>query len=155
KNRKGKTNCVCVVKDKRNRACRIRDDDKLTSGFIVKTFIFIYLTKVTGVRKSALFDFTTYNPLNDATLIVEGKEIHVNKQYLSSVSTEFRSLFDTHANSTILLEGVKYQDCIDFLRWIHPTTLRNYNKDEMSRVVALAKRFNALSIIDQIAKCIY
>ncbi|GMR55033.1 hypothetical protein PMAYCL1PPCAC_25228, partial [Pristionchus mayeri] len=114
----------------------------------------IYLTKLTGKRVESHIDFTTNIPLNDAILIVEEKEVHLSRQYLSSISTVFRALFDENSSeipNKLVLNGLKYQDCIEFLRWIYNSPVKNVEEDVLSRMIALAKRFNVLFIIDQIA----
>ncbi|GMR38442.1 hypothetical protein PMAYCL1PPCAC_08644, partial [Pristionchus mayeri] len=103
-NRKGLTQCVCVAKDKRTNAREYFDAPIV----IMKTRIL--LTKVTGVRRNQLIDFTSPSLLSDAILIVEEKEVHVNKKYLSNVSSIFHAMFDPDStgNRHVLI-GVKYQ----------------------------------------------
>ncbi|GMR55121.1 hypothetical protein PMAYCL1PPCAC_25316, partial [Pristionchus mayeri] len=115
----------------------------------------IHLTKATGMRTIPQFVFTSPFSLSDATLIVEEKKIYANKQYLSSVSTKLRSMFDENVSGNhneIILNGVKYEDFIEFLRWIYPSAVKNFEEDALSRVVVLAKRFNVLFVVDQIAR---
>ncbi|GMR55037.1 hypothetical protein PMAYCL1PPCAC_25232, partial [Pristionchus mayeri] len=144
-NRKGLTSCVCLIMNKQG-------SDWRYPGMCLKTRI--HLTKVTG----------------------KSQEIHVSKQvrlrnkgiccltvirhffilqYLSTVSTVFRTLFDDNSSDTanrLVLNDVKYQDCIEFLRWIYPSDVKNLEEDSLSRVVALAKRFNVIFVINQIAR---
>ncbi|GMR54679.1 hypothetical protein PMAYCL1PPCAC_24874, partial [Pristionchus mayeri] len=83
----------------------------------------------------------------------EGKEFHVCREYLSTISPVFRSMFEksTGMGNSIELKAVKYQDCLEFLRWMYPSSVKNFEEGEMSRVIAMAKRFNVLFVIDQIA----
>ncbi|GMR54729.1 hypothetical protein PMAYCL1PPCAC_24924, partial [Pristionchus mayeri] len=145
-NRKGLTSCVCVIMNEQRNNWNY-------PGICLKTRI--HLTKVTGRGARSHCDFTTLLPMSDVTLIVEEKEIHVGKQYLSSISTVFRTMFDENSSDVpnrIVLNGVKYQDCIEFLRWIYPSHVKNLEEDALSRVAALAKRFNVIFVIDQIAR---
>ncbi|GMR55515.1 hypothetical protein PMAYCL1PPCAC_25710, partial [Pristionchus mayeri] len=150
--RKGLTGCVCVIMDRRSAEERNEDRNWKYNGIYVKTRI--HLTKITGVRRKPHFDFSSASMLSDVTLVVEDKELHVNKQYLSSISTVFRRMFDdssSGANNRYPLEEVNYQDCVEFLRWIYPSSIKNFEEDGISRMLALAKKFNVPFIIDQIA----
>ncbi|GMR55030.1 hypothetical protein PMAYCL1PPCAC_25225, partial [Pristionchus mayeri] len=48
------------------------------------------------------------------------------------------------------LKGVKYQECVEFLQWIYPSSVKKFDEDGLSRMVALAMRFNVPFVIDQI-----
>ncbi|GMR54730.1 hypothetical protein PMAYCL1PPCAC_24925, partial [Pristionchus mayeri] len=118
KNRKGLTSVVCVVKNKGYKdASDLEDFDDFAGGddwmhhsLVVKTRI--HLTKVDGVRQNAPVDFNASLPTSDTILIVEGKELHVHKEYLSDISTVFRAMFDDNSSGVhnkYELEGMKYQ----------------------------------------------
>ncbi|GMR55020.1 hypothetical protein PMAYCL1PPCAC_25215 [Pristionchus mayeri] len=156
-NRKGMTSSLCAIKNTGHAYYDSDDEDyaehydqmelKLTGK------IRIYLTKVTRVRENSSFDFTSHLSTSDAILVVEGKEIHVHREYLSNMSNVLRRMFE---NSSAMfyrceVEGVTYQDMVEFLRWIYPSPSKNFEEGAMSRMVALAKKFNVLFIIDQIA----
>ncbi|GMR55021.1 hypothetical protein PMAYCL1PPCAC_25216, partial [Pristionchus mayeri] len=67
----------------------------------------------------------------------------------------FRTMFDDNSSgihNRFELKGVKYQDCAEFLRWIYPSSVKTFEEDGMSRMVALAKRFNVPFIVEQIAR---
>ncbi|GMR55513.1 hypothetical protein PMAYCL1PPCAC_25708, partial [Pristionchus mayeri] len=151
-NRKGLASCICVLTDDRSQEERNEDRNWKYPGIFVKTKI--HLTKVAGVRRNAQFDFTSPSTLSDATLIVEEKELHVNKQYLSNISIVFCRMFNEASPETdnrFVLKGVKYQDFLEFLRWIYPSPVKNFEEDGISRMIVLAKRFNVPFIIDEIA----
>ncbi|GMR30842.1 hypothetical protein PMAYCL1PPCAC_01037 [Pristionchus mayeri] len=148
--RKRVPRCICVVKPKRR---SYEDEWGGHYEFSVKTRI--HLTKVTGVRQRSHFDFAALNPLSDAVLIVEDQELHVNKQYLSSLSTVFRTMFDDKSTEDrFILKKVKYQDCVEFLRWIYPSSVKNFEEEGMSRMLAMAKRFNVPFVIAEIASVV-
>ncbi|GMR55119.1 hypothetical protein PMAYCL1PPCAC_25314, partial [Pristionchus mayeri] len=115
----------------------------------------IHLTKVTGMRTIPQFDFTSPFSLSDAALIVEDKNVHVNKQYLSSVSTVFRTLFDENSSGNhneFVLNGVKYEVSLQIIISKCSNRLLPISEDVLYRMIVLAKRFNVLFVIDQIAR---
>ncbi|GMT31006.1 hypothetical protein PFISCL1PPCAC_22303, partial [Pristionchus fissidentatus] len=64
------------------------NDDKIT---IEARFS---LTNIKGFRKNTCADFTDANdPRHDVTLIVEGKKLHVSKQFLALHSSYFNTMF--------------------------------------------------------------
>ncbi|GMR55028.1 hypothetical protein PMAYCL1PPCAC_25223, partial [Pristionchus mayeri] len=154
-NRKGFSPIICVMKRKRSEDGSDEEDDENEYWDAPEIFVKtrIYLTKVTGVRTNAHYDFIAPFSSSDATLIVEGKELHVHKEYLSNISTVFRSMFTDNSSgirNRFELQGVTYQDCIEFLRWVYPPFVKNFEENGMSRMVAFAKKFNVPCIIDQI-----
>ncbi|GMR44403.1 hypothetical protein PMAYCL1PPCAC_14598, partial [Pristionchus mayeri] len=96
-------------------------------------------------RTNIDFGFTVPGLLSDATLIVKGKELHVNEQYLSNMSSVLRTMFDNISpgtRNTVVLEEVKYQECVEFLRWIYPSNVKNFEEEAIHRLIALSKRLN-------------
>ncbi|GMR35191.1 hypothetical protein PMAYCL1PPCAC_05386, partial [Pristionchus mayeri] len=87
-NRKGMTPIACVI---------IRDEEdgeEEGEGWTAPKMLVntrIHLTKVTGVRTKLHFDFTSDVESSDAILVVEEQELHVHKEYLSNISTVFRT----------------------------------------------------------------
>ncbi|GMR55516.1 hypothetical protein PMAYCL1PPCAC_25711, partial [Pristionchus mayeri] len=51
-------------------------------------------------------------------------------------------------NNQYAITGVKYQDCVELLRWIYPSSIKHFEEDGISRILALAKKFNLLLAID-------
>ncbi|GMR55521.1 hypothetical protein PMAYCL1PPCAC_25716, partial [Pristionchus mayeri] len=151
-NRRGATGCVCVLTDDRSQEERNEDRHWKYPGMFVKTKI--HLTKVTGVRRNALFDHTSPSMLSDTTLIVEEKKLHVNKQYLSNISTVFSRMFNEaspECNNRYVLNGVKYQDCLEFPRWIYPSPIKNFEERDFSCTFFQKTECLFQFIIDQIA----
>ncbi|GMR54654.1 hypothetical protein PMAYCL1PPCAC_24849, partial [Pristionchus mayeri] len=62
---------------------------------------------------------------SDVTLIVDGKAIHVNKQYLGMYSSVFHSLFFRNSadkeKKEFKLDDVDYKELIDLLHVIYPS----------------------------------
>ncbi|GMR35408.1 hypothetical protein PMAYCL1PPCAC_05603, partial [Pristionchus mayeri] len=146
-NRMGMTPVICVIKRDEDIDNGEEEDPKM----FVKTRI--YLTKVTGVRKTSQFDFTSAVASSDTILIVEEKELHVHKQYLSAISTVFRTMFEDGSSgigNRYELKGVKYRDFVEFLRWIYPPFVKNFDEGCMSRMAAFAKKFNVPFVFAQI-----
>ncbi|GMR35243.1 hypothetical protein PMAYCL1PPCAC_05438, partial [Pristionchus mayeri] len=155
-NRKGMTPIFCVITRTRDGVIGEEREEEgegwKAPKILVKTRI--HLTKVTGVRPKPHFDFTCADSSSDAILIVEEKELHVHTQYLSNISTVFRTMFEdnsTGIDNRYDLKGVAYQDCIHFLRWIYPSSVKNFDDDAMSRMAVMAKKFNVPFILDDIA----
>ncbi|GMR35239.1 hypothetical protein PMAYCL1PPCAC_05434, partial [Pristionchus mayeri] len=68
--------------------------------------------------------------------------------------TVFRTMFEdnsTGIDNRYDLKGVAYQDCLEFLRWIYPSAVKNFDDDAMSRMAVMAKKFNVHFVFDDIA----
>ncbi|GMT09420.1 hypothetical protein PFISCL1PPCAC_717, partial [Pristionchus fissidentatus] len=69
------------------------------------------------LRDARKFDFSQRQNLSDVALNINGKAIHVNKQYLSLCSPYFSALLNGHFaesdKNTIELKNVSYMVCLN------------------------------------------
>ncbi|GMR55803.1 hypothetical protein PMAYCL1PPCAC_25998, partial [Pristionchus mayeri] len=77
-------------------------------------------------------------------LIVEGKKLHLNKDYLSTHSPVFSDLFfgefSEKGKEEFELEGVVYEEFLDILNVIHPD-LTAIRADSVAHILKLADQF--------------
>uniref|UniRef100_A0A8R1I1F8 BTB domain-containing protein n=1 Tax=Caenorhabditis japonica TaxID=281687 RepID=A0A8R1I1F8_CAEJA len=105
----------------------------------------VKIQQVTGIRKRKIIDYSAEkSELFNATLIVEGQKVHVNKQLLAMHSKFFETLFfgqfSEKNQDCIELQDVKHAEFLEFLDVVHPTHA-SIDEDNVERLLELADRF--------------
>ncbi|CAL2047070.1 hypothetical protein CAEBREN_20376 [Caenorhabditis brenneri] len=93
--------------------------------------------------------------ITDVALIVEGKKVYVGKQSLAMHSKYFHTLFysdfQEQGKQEIELDGVKYEEFIDLLNLIYPSTLI-IDDDNVLHILKLADRFQVWFVVERCEK---
>ncbi|KAF8358486.1 hypothetical protein PRIPAC_93481 [Pristionchus pacificus] len=127
-------------------------------GFLVngglKVEARIRANKVAGMRISNRMDFSTpIDNISNIVLLVEGRRLHVSKQILSMCSPVFYSLFFGGFNETskeeVEIKEVDYDQFLDFLNVLHPTTFTEILKRTVPYILALADRFQVDTVLEK------
>ncbi|GMT33217.1 hypothetical protein PFISCL1PPCAC_24514 [Pristionchus fissidentatus] len=106
----------------------------------------LYIKKTSGVRKLNLIDFTKpVKGQNIVILEVEGKKLHLSRDFLSIHSPVFAAMFtkglDEQKKKGITLNDVKYEEFVDLLNVIYPTLIE-INRQTFRHILDLADQFN-------------
>ncbi|TKR71722.1 hypothetical protein L596_019272 [Steinernema carpocapsae] len=79
----------------------------------------IQILKISGLPNPREIDFSSPNSLSDAVLVVEGREIHVHRQFLAILSPYFAALFfgkfEESSCEKIQIESVDLEAFVAFL----------------------------------------
>ncbi|GMT30047.1 hypothetical protein PFISCL1PPCAC_21344, partial [Pristionchus fissidentatus] len=126
-------------------------------GFIVDGTITIEarikLKNVMGIKELTQFDFSAPSVGTDLILRVEGKDVHVGRQYLTTHSPVFAAMFYgdfiEKEKAEIELKDVKYEEFIDLLHVIYPSG-RAVNFDTYKPILALADFYQIKFARDQV-----
>ncbi|GMT29984.1 hypothetical protein PFISCL1PPCAC_21281, partial [Pristionchus fissidentatus] len=113
----------------------------------------VWIEKTTGIRKLRLIDYT--RPIDDVTnvvLVVEGKKLHVSKDYLALHSPFFSAMFyggfRDAEKEQIELKVVEYDEFVDLLNVIFPTSIE-ITDESVAHILKLADRFQIESVLDR------
>ncbi|GMT29973.1 hypothetical protein PFISCL1PPCAC_21270, partial [Pristionchus fissidentatus] len=122
-------------------------DDKITVEAHVR------ILNINGVRPVNVIDYSTSPAgLNNVVLVVEGKKLHVSKDYLAVLSPVLSAMFfgefDEKNKKEIELKDVKYEEFIDLLNMTYPTSM-DFNATIVKHVLKLADRFQIKCVIDR------
>ncbi|GMT29971.1 hypothetical protein PFISCL1PPCAC_21268, partial [Pristionchus fissidentatus] len=125
-------------------------DDRI----VVECRVFIH--KTAGVRKPKSADCTTpQEGHNNVVLVVDGKKLHLSKDYLAIYSPVFSAMFFGHFTeknkNEIELKGVKYEEFVDVLNMIYPTS-HEVNGDNFRHILNLADRFQIECASERVEK---
>ncbi|CAD5206839.1 unnamed protein product [Bursaphelenchus okinawaensis] len=108
-----------------------------------------------GVKQRVHVDFTSANNLSNTILVVEGQELHVNRDYLSLYSPVFDSLFNHNfaerSQERIELHDLKYNEFKELLQVLYPAHAK-LNSDNVDFVLVLADRFQIDYVIRKCEK---
>ncbi|GMT31079.1 hypothetical protein PFISCL1PPCAC_22376 [Pristionchus fissidentatus] len=130
-------------------------------GFLVKDTIVVQVTsnvtKTTGVRSSIKFDFSSPGFGDDGIVLkIEGKKVHVGKNYLSTHSPVFAAMFFGNFaekdKTEIELKDVAHEDFVELMYVIHPS-FREVNKSSYKPLLALADRFQMKYATEAVESC--
>ncbi|GMR37679.1 hypothetical protein PMAYCL1PPCAC_07874, partial [Pristionchus mayeri] len=104
-------------------------------------------------RRSIRFDFTDDgDSRQDVCLIVDGRRIHVGRQYLSMHSPVFRAMllgdFDEKTKKEIELKDVNWEQFIQLLNVIYPS-FHKITDANVEFLLALGDRFEIKFVIDE------
>uniref|UniRef100_A0A0N4ZEM7 BTB domain-containing protein n=1 Tax=Parastrongyloides trichosuri TaxID=131310 RepID=A0A0N4ZEM7_PARTI len=126
------------------------DDGKIT----IEATINVESTK--GIKGKVEIDFDKYIKLpNDTVINIDGKKIHVNKEYLSLLSPVLRSMFysgfaESNMNE-ILLKDIDVNDFIELLDVIK-NPQKEVTKETVEILLKLGDRFDISYVIDKCEK---
>uniref|UniRef100_A0A8R1HZ86 BTB domain-containing protein n=1 Tax=Caenorhabditis japonica TaxID=281687 RepID=A0A8R1HZ86_CAEJA len=113
----------------------------------------VIVKNTVGVYETILENFEEPKEnLTDVVLIVEGKKVHVGRQYLASNSRFFFSLFfskfSESSQNEITLEDVIHSEFVDLLNLIYPTH-KSVNKSNVKHLLKLAHRFDVPFVLEK------
>ncbi|GMT29937.1 hypothetical protein PFISCL1PPCAC_21234, partial [Pristionchus fissidentatus] len=113
----------------------------------------VWIEKTIGVRKLRLVDFTKpCDSVNNVVLVVEGKKLNVSKDFLSVHSPVFSEMFydkfDEEEREEIKLNDLKYEEFVDLLNVIFPTSI-DIGANTVAHILKLADRFQIESVLDR------
>ncbi|GMT30072.1 hypothetical protein PFISCL1PPCAC_21369, partial [Pristionchus fissidentatus] len=113
----------------------------------------VFIHKTTGVRKMKTIDYTTpQDGQNNVVLIVEGKKLHLSKDYLAVHSPVFSAMFygdfAEKNQAKIELKEVKYEEFVDFLNVIYPTSIE-ITASTVAHILQLADIYQVKCAIDR------
>ncbi|GMR55802.1 hypothetical protein PMAYCL1PPCAC_25990 [Pristionchus mayeri] len=96
--------------------------------------------------------FATPTKLSNVTLIVDGKKLHVNKEYLAMHSPVFAAMFfgnfAENGKEEIEIKDVAYEEFSDLLKLIYPG-VSNITSDSVPHILKHADRFQVKEARDQ------
>ncbi|KAF8358939.1 hypothetical protein PRIPAC_93934, partial [Pristionchus pacificus] len=101
-----------------------------------------------GFSLPPFLDFTVSNGHTDVILVIEDKQIYLNKKELSSLVPALGRLCDT-GESTVVIENVKYEDFVDFLRVVYPSQAP-ISDTNFKALLEFAKQYSLQHLTDQI-----
>ncbi|CAD5210038.1 unnamed protein product [Bursaphelenchus xylophilus] len=108
-----------------------------------------------GVREFPEFDFTSSTHLTNMVLLVEGRPLFVNKDYLSLYSPVFDSLFNQNFleknQEKIELHDLKYDEFKELLEVVYPSH-KKLNAENIEYILILADRFQIDYVIRKCEK---
>lgn len=110
----------------------------------------IHLSRVSGVRKRKIIDYSLEQPLIfNGILSIEGQKVHINKQLLAMHSKYFENLFFGNFAENQLeiveLPDVKHSEFCEFLDIIHPTQTE-IEKSTVESLLKMADRFQTEAV---------
>ncbi|GMT29978.1 hypothetical protein PFISCL1PPCAC_21276 [Pristionchus fissidentatus] len=122
-------------------------DDRVT----VEGRVFIHM--ITGIRKLNLMDYSnSADSKSNVVLVVQGKKLHVSKEFLSIHSPVFSTMFFgnfTEKNQEeIELNDVEYKEFVDLLNVIYPTMVE-IDRRTVSHILKLADRYQMVSALER------
>ncbi|GMT35176.1 hypothetical protein PFISCL1PPCAC_26473, partial [Pristionchus fissidentatus] len=105
-------------------------------------------------RRRTEIEFGNPSDLSDIVLIVEGKQMHVSRQFLAAQSSYFRSLFyrgfkESNEPAIHMGEDVKFEEFTALLKVLYRTAHLVADTNVVP-ILALADRFDFKMIIDEI-----
>ncbi|GMT28156.1 hypothetical protein PFISCL1PPCAC_19453 [Pristionchus fissidentatus] len=120
-------------------------------------YITIVMRESKGVHARIRHDFSHKTSLTDATLIVEGRSIHVSRAILAIQSPYFHTLFynprfSDAAKTEFDLPELNYTDMLLFVRLVYPETLTGSRRtmietaDQLEAMLELSERFDVPSL---------
>lgn len=102
--------------------------------------------------------FTKKSWLEDLTLVVEGKKMHVSKAVLALASPVFTTMFESDFleknKEEIELKGKKYKDMVEFLQSIYPSTRKSVTIDTVFQILPLADEYQVDSLKKDCEQCL-
>ncbi|GMT31087.1 hypothetical protein PFISCL1PPCAC_22384, partial [Pristionchus fissidentatus] len=119
------------------------------AGFLLNDKIIVVATiqvnKTTGIRSMLKFNFSTPGFGDDGIVLkIEGKKVHVGKNFLSLHSPVFAAMFfgnfAENGKKEIELKDVSHEDFIELLYVIHPS-FRDVTVSSYNPLLELADRF--------------
>ncbi|GMT29939.1 hypothetical protein PFISCL1PPCAC_21236, partial [Pristionchus fissidentatus] len=118
-NKRIQSNFIANLKDLLNPEKGFVVDNKMTLEARIRVM------EVKGIQKLTNFDFSVPSIGTDLILRVEGREVHVGRQYLATYSPVFAALFygefAEKDKADIELKDVEYEKFLDLLHVIYPT----------------------------------
>uniref|UniRef100_A0A8R1J106 BTB domain-containing protein n=1 Tax=Caenorhabditis japonica TaxID=281687 RepID=A0A8R1J106_CAEJA len=145
---KATANCVRWDKLKRISELMLPENQYLEKGQI-SLLLEITVSKMSGIQqKETRFNFRKpCEDIFDAMLMVEGKPVHVGRQFLSTHSQFFADLFRQNRETVHQIDAV-YNEFIDFLDLIYPTD-KNIKREKVAHLLKLAHRFGVTRIMSR------
>ncbi|GMT29979.1 hypothetical protein PFISCL1PPCAC_21275, partial [Pristionchus fissidentatus] len=113
----------------------------------------VWIEKTTGIRKLRLVDYTKpIDGFNNVVLVVDGKKLYVSKDLLAVNSPVFATMFfgnfKEKEKEEIELNDVNYDELVDLLNIVYPTSI-DINRDSYSpHILELADRFQIKCALD-------
>ncbi|GMT29419.1 hypothetical protein PFISCL1PPCAC_20716, partial [Pristionchus fissidentatus] len=112
----------------------------------------VFIQNIGGVKYYPNFDFAIPSDLTDTIFLVEGKQVHVNSQYLGLISPVFNAMFfgsfDEKNKREIELKDVKHEEFVQLLNVIYPS-FENVTGYSVYAVLKLADRFQIKYAMDR------
>ncbi|GMT29642.1 hypothetical protein PFISCL1PPCAC_20939, partial [Pristionchus fissidentatus] len=122
-------------------------DGKVTVEFILS------INRVTGVREIKVPDFSAPDRLSNVILVVEGKKLHLSREFLAVHSPVFSAMFfgdfAEKNKEEIELKDVKYEEFVDLLYVIYPTE-KQITASNAGHILALADQFDMKSALKRV-----
>ncbi|GMR55674.1 hypothetical protein PMAYCL1PPCAC_25869, partial [Pristionchus mayeri] len=129
-----------------------------SAGFVnndkVKIEMWIYVKSFSGMGCMPRFEFSDPCAAHaDLTLVIEGKPVHANRQYLAIHSDFFHALFYgdfvEKGRATLKLEDIIYDEFIELLHVIYPSR-KKITDDSYEYLLKLGDRFQIMFVVERV-----